>query len=324
MNEQSDRPALDVIFREEGRAAFITLNRGQALNALTREMVAAMNQCYLKWASAPRIYGVVLESAPGRVFCVGGDVRALVQSAAAGLDQALAFFRTEYQHDWTLQQFTKPNVALIDGAVMGGGVGISLYGTHRVAGENYRFAMPEVSIGFFPDVGAGYFLSRLPGEVGLYLALTGKTIGREDAFYLGLASHCVPAADFDKIRQAMIESDPIDPVLDALHQHPGDGPIAALRDAIDRIFAAETVEDILARLDAETGAHADWACESAAAIRRHAPLSIKVTLRQLRMGRSAPTLREALITEFRLAARFVVSPLGDQELQLTDHWTLVD
>ncbi len=361
MNDQSAPHALDVIFREEGRAAFITLNRPQALNALTHDMVAAMNRHYLKWASAPRIYGVVLEAAPGRVFCVGGDVRALVQKAAENLDETLAFFRTEYQHDWTLQCFTKPNVALINGAVMGGGVGISQYGTHRVAGEGYRFAMPEVGIGFFPDVGASYFLSRLPGETGLYLALTGRTIGREDAYYLGLASHCVAAADFDKICQAMIESDPIDPVLEGLHRHPGDSPIAGMRAPIDRIFDAESVEEILSRLDAETGAHAEWARETADVIRQHAPLSLKVALRQLRMGRGIP-MKEALVTEFRLAARFVVSPdfregvraalvdkdrapkwqqstlaevtdamvaacfapLGEQELHLTDHWTLVD
>src|SRR5262245_58596409 len=179
MNDQSSPPMADVMFREEGRAAFITLNRGQALNALTHYMISQMNRRYLKWASAPRIYGVVLEAAPGRAFSVGGDIRAVTAGVSGdGLEKAFSFFRDEYQHNWTLQCFTKPNVALIDGPVMGGGVGISIFGTHRVAGEGFRFAMPETSIGFFPDIGGGWFLSRMPGETGTYLALTGRTVGR--------------------------------------------------------------------------------------------------------------------------------------------------
>src|SRR5688572_16565714 len=200
MNNQSATPAQDVLFREEGRAAFITLNRQQALNALTHDMVTAMNRNYLRWAAAPRIYGVVLEAAPGRAFCVGGDIRALIEAAHGDLDKALGFFRDEYQHNWTLECFTKPNVALIDGPVMGGGVGISIFGTHRVAGENFRFAMPETTIGFFPDIGGGWFMSRFPGETGAYLALTGRSVTREDAFYLGVATHCIPAEQFSAIR----------------------------------------------------------------------------------------------------------------------------
>ena len=363
MNDQSNPPMLDVMFREEGRAGFITLNRGRALNALTHDMITQMNRRYLKWATAPRIYGVVLEAAPGsRAFCVGGDIRAVTADIESNLGEALTFFRDEYQHNWTLQCFTKPNVALIDGAVMGGGVGISIFGTHRVAGEGFRFAMPETSIGFFPDIGGGWFLSRMPGETGTYLALTGRTVGREDGYYLGIASHCVPSADFDKIRHAMIESDPIDPVLDGLHRDPGEAPLARHRDVIDRVFDAETVEDILARLDGETGAHAEWARETAATIRANAPFSLKVALRQLRMARAAPTLKDALVIDFRLARRLVpahdfregvravlidkdrspkwqpaslaevsedsvaaaLAPLGEEELRLTDHWTLID
>jgi enoyl-CoA hydratase len=363
MNDQSSPPMVDAMFREEGRAGFITLNRGQALNALTHDMISQMNRRYLKWASAPRIYGVVLEAAPGRAFSVGGDIRAIAAGMSSEeLEKALTFFRDEYQHNWTLHCFIKPNVALIDGAVMGGGVGISIFGTHRVAGEGFRFAMPETTIGFFPDVGGGWFLSRMPGETGTYLALTGRTVGREDGFYLGVASHCVPAADFDKIRQAMIESDPIDAVLDDLHRHPGDAPLQRRRDAIDRIFDAETVEDILARLDGEVGVHADWARETAATVRANAPLSLKVTLRQLRIARAAPSLKDALVADFRLATRLapahdfregvraalidkdrapkwqpaafaeitdemvaaVFAPLGESELRLTDHWTLID
>jgi len=362
MNDQSSPRTLDVIFREEGRAAFITLNRQHALNALTHDMISSINRQYLKWAANPRTYGVVLEAAPGRAFSVGGDLRALMESTQSGLENALAFFRDEYQHNWTLECFTKPNVALIDGMVMGGGVGCCVYGTHRVAGEGLRFGMPEASIGFFPDIGGGYVLSRFPGETGLYLALTGGTVGRADAYHLGFASHCVAAADFDKIRHAMIESDPIDPVLDGLHQEPGASEIASLQPAIDRIFSAASVEEILERLDTEAGPHSGWARETAATMRRNAPLSLKVTFRQLRMARSMPTLKEALIVDFRLASRLAsapdfregvravlidkdrspkwhpaslqevtqsmveacFAPLGTGELPLIDHWGLLD
>lgn len=352
----------ELLIREQGRAGIITLNRPKALNALTHGMIKAMEAHYLKWAAAPRIYGVVLEAAPGRAFCGGGDLLWLVNKLNENIQAIRAFFREEYQHNWTLECFTKPNISLIDGIVMGGGIGISLYGTHRVAGANLLAAMPETGIGLFPDIGAGYFLPRFPGETGLYLGLTGRSFGRADAFYLRIATHCIDAADFDKIRHAMIEGDPIDPVLDGLHRHPGEGEIATLRPAIDRIFASDSVEAILSRLDAETGSYAEWARGTAALIRQRAPLSVKVTFRQLREGRAAASLKEELKTEFRLTSRFLTqpdlregvraalidkdrspkwrpatlaevtdemvaacfAPLGAEELELRDRWTLVD
>ncbi|NJM35395.1 MAG: enoyl-CoA hydratase/isomerase family protein [Rhodomicrobium sp.] len=200
--------AEEILVKEEGRAGFLTLNRPKALNALSAGMIATLEKQYLKWASAPRIYGIVLEAAPGRAFCGGGDIRALVVGLDTDFEAAVQFFRDEYQHNWTLERFTKPNVALIDGIVMGGGVGIAAYGTHRVAGENLLFAMPETGIGFFPDIGAGYFLPRFPGEIGLYLGLTGRSIGRADAYYVGFATHCIDAAEFDKDPAGHDEGDP--------------------------------------------------------------------------------------------------------------------
>ena len=361
MTDPSD-PAAELLIREQGRAGILTLNRPKALNALTHGMIKAMEAQYLKWAATPRIYGVVLEAAPGRAFCGGGDLLSLMYDAGNNFETTRTFFRDEYQHNWTLECFTKPNVSLIDGIVMGGGLGISLYGTHRVAGANLLAAMPETGIGLFPDIGAGFFLPRLPGETGLYLGLTGRSFGRADAFYLGIATHCIDAGDYDTIRNAMIEGNPIDAVLDGLHRHPGEGEIAAFRSAVDRIFAAESVEAILSRLDAETGPHADWARETAAIIRQRAPLSLKVTFRQLREGRTAASLKEELKTEFRLTSRMLprpdlregvraalidkdrspkwqpaslaevtddmveacFAPLGADELELQDRWTLVD
>ncbi len=352
----------ELIVREEGRAGLLTLNRPKTLNALTPGMMKTLEAQYLKWAAAPRIYGVVLDAAPGRAFCGGGDIRALVAGLDADFEASMQFFREEYQHNWTLERFTKPNVSLIDGIVMGGGVGISLYGTHRVAGENIAFAMPETGIGLFPDIGAGFFLPRFPGRTGLYLGLTGASVGRADAFYLGVATHCIDAAAFDKIRQAMIEGDPIDPVLDGLHSDPGAGELAALLPAIDRIFAAESVEAILAALDAETGPYAEWARTTAATMRQRAPLSQKVTFKQINDGRRRTTLKDELKIEFRLVHRMAerhdlregvraalidrdrspkwqpatleevtdemvdacFAPLGDLALDLDDRWDLVE
>ena len=352
----------EILVREEGRAGFLTLNRPKALNALTPGMIATLEGNYVKWASVARVYGIVLDAVPGRAFCGGGDIRSLVTLGQQDPAGALQFFRDEYQHNWTLQRFIKPSVSLIDGFVMGGGVGISLYGTHRVAGENFVFAMPETGIGFFPDIGGGYFLPRFPGETGMYLGLTGNSIERADALYAGVATHCIDADEFDTIRAAMIEGDPIDALLDGLHRNPGESELAMLRPVIDRIFSAESVETILARLDEERGAHAEWASRTAALLRQRSPLSQKVTFRQIREGARQPLLKEQLKTEFRLAARLVLghdlregvrsqiidkdrspkwqpatleevtpamiadcfAPLGRDELELMDRWTLVE
>ncbi len=355
-------PQDDILIREEGRAGFLTLNRQKTLNALTGEMINRVEAHYLKWASTARIYGIVLDAVPGRAFCGGGDIRAAVADLDRDFNAVTQFFRDEYQHNWTLECFTKPNVSLVNGIVMGGGVGISMYGTHRVAGENLLFAMPETGIGLFPDIGAGFFLSRFPGETGLYLGLTGRSIGRADAYHLGYATHCVDEAEFDKIRHAMIEGDPIDPVLDGLHRDPGEGELAALRPAIDRIFCAESLEAILARLDDETGPHSTWAKETAAAIRQRSPISLKIAFREIRGGRHRASLKEELQVEFRLVYRVLkqpdlregvrallidrdrspkwhpatieevsdemieafFAPLGEEEIDLKDRWTLID
>lgn len=294
-----------VLIREEGRAGLITLNNPKMLNALTHDMLKPLHAAYVKWASTPRIYAVVLDAIPGRSFCCGGDIRSTAQMIKANLAGAEQFFRDEYQHNWALECFTKPHASLINGIVMGGGVGLSYYGTHRVAGENILFAMPETKIGFFTDIGGAYFLPRFPGETGMYLALTGASIGRADAYYTGFATHCIDSSQFDVIRTALIDGDPIDPVLDGLHQDPGKAELERLRPVIDRIFSADGVEAILSRLDAESGKNADWAAETAASLRERCPLSLKVTYRALREGRKMESLKEDLQMEFRVTCRFL-------------------
>lgn len=295
----------DILFESNNRCGVITLQRPKALNALSYDMIAALEAQYLKWADDLHIYAVIIQSSNDRAFCSGGDLRALYEWWHGGkLSTILELYGTEYQHNWTLDRFLKPQAALIDGIVMGGGVGVSLYGTHRVAGANYKFAMPEVSIGFFPDVGATWFLPRLKGKTGLYLALTGRAIDRADAYYLGLVTHCIDSAAYGSIRDALSEAEPIDPLLDDLHQDPGDSEIASLQATIDRLFDAAEVEQVLAQLDNETGPMADWAHKAAAEIRTKSPQGLKIAFEQVKRGGKLG-LDEALKLEFAIARRFM-------------------
>ncbi len=295
----------DILFEQHNRCGVITLNRPRALNAMTYEMFALLDDHYKQWADDRHIYGVIIQSAGGRAFCSGGDIRALYEWWRAGdIGTILKLYGTEYQHNWTLERFTKPHVALIDGIVMGGGVGVSLYGTHRVAGENYRFAMPEVGIGFFPDVGATWFLSRLHGKTGLYLALTGRAIGAADAYYLNLVTHCIPASGYAAIREALSDAEPVDTLLEGLHEDPGTSEIAGLQTEIDRLFSGSCVEEVLARLDDETGDMKEWASQAATDIRSKSPTGLKVAFQQMQRGPGLG-LDEALELEFAIARRFM-------------------
>ncbi len=302
-----DQAGDEVLLAEPGRAGVVRLNRPKAFNALTFGMIQALERFYHACAKNPHIYGIVLE-AEGKAFCAGGDIRVIRDWAKTSPDESDRYYAEEYQHNWTLQCFRKPHVALIDGVTMGGGVGVCLYGTHRVAGENMRFAMPETGIGFIPDIGAGWFLPRMPGMTGLYLGLTGRICSRQDAYYLGVVTHCIPAAGFERVKAAMIEAEPIDPVVDGLHEHPGESPLEKLRTPIDRIFAAPSLDDIFHGLEREGGPWREWAQETLATLAKRSPLSLRVTFEQLRRGRRYRTLKEALIVEYRLATRMIRQP----------------
>ena len=199
--------AQDIIISTDRAAGLVTLSRPAAHNALNTAMRSAMAAAFPRWARDPAIYGVVISSASERAFCAGGDVRELIEWGRNRRDDAIRSLAQEYALNWQLDCFAKPTVSLINGVVMGSGVGISLFGTHRVAGENYRFSMPETSIGLFPDVGVAWAFARLPDEIGTYLALTGRAIGRADAYRLGLATHCVPAARFGEVAAGLADDD---------------------------------------------------------------------------------------------------------------------
>jgi enoyl-CoA hydratase len=292
----------EIIIGIEGAAGVVMLNRPAALNALTTPMRAAIAGAFSRWGRDPQVYAAVIAASPGRAFCAGGDVRETTRKAKTRREEAVRSLAEEYTLNWQLDCFSKPTVPLIDGIVMGSGVGISLYGTHRVAGERYRFAMPETAIGLFPDDGVSWAFARMPDAVGMYLALTGKAIGRADAFALGLVTHCIGAPHFGDIRSSIAAADPVDPLLDGLHEDPGPGELEPLREPIARCFSAESVEAIMERLRAERGAAATWAEGVANDLAGRSPTSLKITHRLVRLARGLD-LRETLRHDFRLACR---------------------
>ena len=294
--------AQDIIISTDRAAGLVTLNRPAAHNALNTAMRSAMAAAFPRWARDPEIYAVVISSAWERAFCAGGDVRELIEWGRSRRDDAIRSLAQEYALNWQLDCFAKPTVSLINGVVMGSGVGISLFGTHRVAGENYRLSMPETSIGLFPDVGVAWAFARLPDEIGTYLALTGRAIGRADAYRLGLATHCVPVARFGEIAAGLCDADPVDALLDVHHVDPGTGELSALAPAIARCFSAASVEGILERLRAERGAEGAWAQGVLADLAARSPTSLKITLRHVRAAGEFD-LRATLAQDFRLACR---------------------
>jgi enoyl-CoA hydratase len=298
----------DVLFERRGAAGVVTLNRPQALNAVTHDMVSALRGTLEDWAVDAAITRVIVTAAGGRAFSAGGDIRALTELGKAGRhEQALAFWRDEYPLNAAIKNYRKPYVSLIDGIVMGGGVGISVHGSHRVAGDRYQFAMPEVGIGFFPDVGATWFLPRLPGELGTYCALTGERFNAADACAAGIATHRIPSSRFAALLDGLCGSVSVDAVLAAFTEPAGQGPIWSRRAAIDGLFAGDEVEGILRALDghASSGsADADWAEVAAATIRTKSPTSLKLALSQVRQGKQWD-FATCMQVEFRIVSRII-------------------
>ena len=298
----------DILFERRGAAGIVTLNRPQALNAVTHDMVRSLRAQLATWADDAAVTRVVIQAAGERAFSAGGDIRELFDLGMAGrYDEALQFLRDEYPLNAAIKNYRKPYVALIDGIVMGGGVGISVHGSHRVAGDRFQFAMPEVGIGFFPDVGATWFLPRMPGELGAYCALTGERFGIADGCGAGLATHRIPSARFAALLDGLTGSVSVDAVLAAFAEPAGEGPIMARRAAIDRLFAGHQVEAIIAALEREAaagGADADWAGKTAATIRTKSPLSLKLALAQVRHANSWD-FETCMRAEFRLVSRVI-------------------
>src|SRR5499427_2703016 len=291
----------DILFERRGTAGLVTLNRAHALNAVSHDMVRVLARQLTDWEIDPAVTRVVVMAKGGRAFSAGGDLRALYDLGRAGrYGEMLGFFQDEYRLNAQIKRYRKPYIALIDGIVMGGGVGISVHGSHRVAGDRFSFAMPEVGIGFFPDVGGTWFLPRLPGELGAYCALTGERLNAADSVAAGVATHRVRSARLAELLDGLTGTVSVDALLAAFAEPASTGPVTRLRPAIDRHFAAATVEDIVARLEAgEAPARA-----MAATIRGKAPLSLKIALAQVRRGPHW-SFDDCMRAEFRIVSRIV-------------------
>jgi enoyl-CoA hydratase len=284
----------DIIFSIDGVTGRVTLNRPQALNALTLVMARRLDAQLQAWADDDRVQRVVVEGAGVRAFCAGGDVRDLYEAMARPGDPLIAaFYRDEYILNHRIKTYGKPYVALIDGVVMGGGVGVSIHGSQRVVTENALFAMPETGIGLFPDVGGTWFLPRMPGETGLYLGLTGARLRAADALYCGVATHYIPRAGLAGMTASADD-------LDRLAEDPGEPPLATQRESIDRCFAGDSVDAIIAALGNEGG---EWSDKTLAVLATKSPTSLKVAFRQIRAGASLD-FAAAMALEYRLSQRF--------------------
>ena len=302
MNDDAPARPPEILFDRRGTAGLVTLNRPDALNAVTHAMVRALRAQLEEWRDDPAVTRVVVTAAGERAFSAGGDLRDIYALGRAGrFEEALTFWRDEYALNAAIKHFPKPYVALIDGIVLGGGVGVSIHGSHRVAGDRYQFAMPEVGIGFFPDVGATWFLPRLPGELGTWCALTAERIRAPDAVAAQVATHRVRSERFGELIAALTGTVSVDALLAAFAEPAGEGPVGALRGTIDRHFAFETVEDILAGLEQDPARPAQ---AMAAAIRAKAPRSLKIALAQVRRGR-AWSFDDCMRAEFRIVSRVV-------------------
>ena len=295
-------PDPELLVRREGALGRLTLNRPEALGALTTGMCEIMIAALTGWRGDPAVETVLIDHAGPRGFCAGGDIRTLAESGAGDGRAARCFFATEYRLDHLLSIYEKPVVTVMDGVVMGGGVGISLPARFRIATERTRLAMPETGIGLFPDVGAGWRLPRLPGHAGLWIALTGARLAAADCLRLGLATHYVESVAIDALRRALARPGAdVAGVVGACAGDPGPAPIAARLADIDRLFSSPTLEGVVAALAADGG---DWAKAQAAAMAPKSPLSAKVAFRLLTQL-DPKSLAEDLMVEYRLAWRLV-------------------
>jgi enoyl-CoA hydratase len=295
----------ELLVEVQGRAALVTLNRPHALNAVTHNMVRALSRMLDEAEADPAIAVIVLRGAGEKAFSAGGDIRALYDLITAGRhDEALAFWHEEYTLNHRIRTCPKPYVSLIDGIVMGGGAGVSINGAYRVAGDRFSFAMPEVGIGFFPDVGATWFLPRLPDQAGTWLALTGDRVKAQAGLALGLATHRVPSASFAHLTDALAdpEAGAVGHVLSRFHVA-AEAPPEVPRTA--GLFAGATLEEIIQALENDSENAFAQHCRSAIAAK--SPTSLRIALRQMRVGAHL-SFAECMALEYRIVSRLIHEP----------------
>jgi enoyl-CoA hydratase len=293
----------DVIIAREGAVGRIRLNRPKAIHALTLDMCEVMTEALLAWRTDSEVRAVMLDHAEGRGFCAGGDVVMLARSGGGDGSEARSFFYTEYRLNHLLFTYAKPTVAFMDGITMGGGVGISQPCRYRIATENTRFAMPETAIGLFPDVGGGWYLPRLPGRSGQFLALTGARLDGAECTALGLATHYIPAERLEEAKARILaQPERIQETLDAMAAEPPPARIASNMERIDRCFASDRYEDILAALEQDGS---EWAQKELTTLRTKSPQACKVSLRLLSDGARMSDFADEMRQEYGLASKVV-------------------
>ena len=299
----------DLIARREGAAGIIRLNRPKAINAVTLEMFRDIDKALDAFEADPEVSVIVLEGAGERGLCAGGDIRALYESSKVKGDLGKMLWREEYILNARIATFKKPYVAFMDGIVMGGGVGLSAHGRHRVVTERTRLAMPEVGLGFFPDVGGTWLLSHAPGEIGTYFGLTGQTMNGPDAIYARFADAVVPSGKLTALRDALTKvaagttSDNIKTIIDGFATGETSGPVAAMQSRIDGWFAHDRMQDIVAALQRDGS---DLAQSTLRTLNEKSPRGMVVTLKLLRLAR-ASSLAQCLVREYRAALEVFAS-----------------
>ncbi len=298
-------PVPEIIARIEGRVGRLTLNRERALHSLTTPMCLAISSALLAWREDPAVELILIDHTGERGFCAGGDIRMMAEAGRNDPDAGAAFFLAEYRMNALLQAYSKPVAAVMDGVTMGGGVGLSVYARYRVATERTVFAMPETGIGMFPDVGTGWVLSRLPGEFGTWMALTGARLKAADCLYLDLCTHYVESAKVEALKERLVAApEGAAKTLARFSMDPGPAPLAGKQKALDAYFEHGSVEAIVAALKAGSS----WAREQADVLATRSPTSMKAALRELRQAREKPSFADEIALEYRLACRIISTP----------------
>lgn len=290
----------DVLFEKRGRLGVITLNRPGVINAVNQAMVSAIHRTLADWAVDDAVRAVLLTGNGDRGLCVGGDIAAIFRDATGGSDGSLTFWRDEYLLDAAIARYPKPVVTLMDGIVLGGGIGLAAHASHRVVTERSSLGMPEVTIGFVPDVGGTWLLSRAPGELGTHLALTAGTVNGADAIALGFADQFVPSARLPELVSALETTEP-DEAIAGVAQAPQESALLSERGWIDEAYSGNSVGDILLRLGESRP-------DVAATISRKSPTALAVTLASLRRASNLPDLETVLEQEFRVSTRLLRTP----------------
>jgi enoyl-CoA hydratase len=295
----------EVIVETRGKMGLMTLNRPKALNSLTLNMIRVMTKTLLGWKDDEGIVGVIVKGAGDRAFCAGGDIRMLYEGRGKDLTYALGFYGEEYLLNTLIQEYPKPYVAIIDGFVMGGGVGVSIHGERRIAGDNTLFAMPETGIGFYPDVGGSYFLPRLPGKIGTWMALTGARLNASDAIYCGVATDFAPSDQLHMVINRLCEdaqnAGQVGEIIDSLTGYPADSKLKAVQEEMDEVFSETCVEEMVHALERRSS---EFAAKQRKILLSKSPTALKVTLRQMREGANL-SFRDCMNMELGLSMQFV-------------------